>query len=89
MIQNKEYRLAPEKSKILYFHEGSPENLYVKFKPAKNQRIHQQLFEMKQVALRGASAKGLQMTTKSIARISPTKGSWWDESEAVSKGVLL
>jgi hypothetical protein len=44
---------------------------------------------MKQVALRGASAKGLQMTTKSIARISPTKGSWWDESEAVSKGVLL
>ena len=89
MIQNKEYRLAPEKSKILYFQEGSPENLYVKFKPAKNQRIHQQLFEMKQVTLRGASAKGLQMTTKAIARISPTKGSWWDESEAVSKGVLL
>jgi topoisomerase-4 subunit A len=89
MIQNKEYRLAPEKSKILYFQEGSPENLYVKFKPAKNQRIHQQLFEMKQVTLRGASSKGLQMTTKAIARISPTKGSWWDESEAVSKGVLL
>jgi hypothetical protein len=44
---------------------------------------------MKQVTLRGASAKGLQMTTKAISRISPTKGSWWDESEAVSKGVLL
>ncbi|MBO7166477.1 MAG: DNA topoisomerase IV subunit A [Kiritimatiellae bacterium] len=89
MIQNKEYRLAPEKGKILYFQAGAPENLYVKFKPAKNQRIHQQIFEMKQVTLRGASSKGLQMTTKAISRISPNKGSWWDDSESPSKGVLL
>ncbi len=46
LIRNKDYRLAPEKpkSKILFFQEGCPETLYVKFKPAKNQRIHQQFF---------------------------------------------
>ena len=89
MINNKEYRLAPEKGKILYFQDGCPENLYVKFKPAKNQRIHQQVFDMSQVTVRGASAKGLQMTTKAIARISPTKGAWWDDKEEPSKGVLF
>ena len=46
LIRNKDYRLAPEKpkSKILFFQEGCPDTLYVKFKPAKNQKIHQQYF---------------------------------------------
>lgn len=46
LIRNKDYRLAPEKpkSRIIFFQEGCPETLYVKFKPAKNQKIHQQHF---------------------------------------------
>ena len=46
LIRNKEYRLAPEKpkSKILLFTEGCGETLYVKYKPAKGQKIHQQFF---------------------------------------------
>ena len=89
LIRNKEYRLAPPKSKILYFADGCPERLYVKFKPAKGQKIHQQMFDPKEVAVRGSSARGIQMTTKPIARCSANNGSWWDESEAPSKGVLL
>jgi topoisomerase-4 subunit A len=89
LIRNKEYRLAPPKSKILYFADGCPEQLYVKFKPAKGQKIHQQMFDPKEVTVRGSSARGIQMTTKPIARCSANKGSWWDESEAPSKGVLL
>ncbi len=101
MINNKDYRLAPEKSKVLYFEEGCPERLYVKFKPAKNQKIHQMLFQPLElvdkgggekrpvVEVRGATARGIQLTTKAIARISPTKGSWWEEGEASTKGVLL
>ena len=89
LIRNKEYRLAPPKSKILYFTDGCPEQLYVKFKPAKGQKIHQQMFDPKEVTVRGSSARGIQMTTKPIARCSASKGSWWDESEAPSKGVLL
>ena len=101
MINNKEYRLAPEKSKVLFFDEGCPEQLYVKFKPAKNQKIHQMLFQPLElvdkgagekkpvVEVRGATARGIQLTTKAIARVSPTKGTWWDEGEVSSKGVLL
>ena len=107
LIRNKSYRLAPEKpkSRLLFFQEGCPDTIYVKFKPAKNQKIHQQFFLPKEqvmrvnsetgaqepqdvVAVRGAGAKGKQLTTKPIARISSSKGSWWDESEPPSKGVL-
>jgi len=107
LIRNKDYRLAPEKpkSKILFLQEGCPDTIYVKFKPAKGQRINQQYYLPKEqvkristetgkpedqdvVAIRGAGAKGKQLTTKPIARIASTKGSWWDESETLSKGVL-
>jgi topoisomerase-4 subunit A len=107
LIRNKEYRLAPEKpkSKVLFFQEGCPDTIYVKFKPVKNQKIHQQHFLPKEqvsrinsatgksekqdvVAIRSASTKGRQLTTKPIARISSSKGSWWDDKAPASKGVL-
>jgi topoisomerase-4 subunit A len=107
LIRNKDYRLAPEKpkAKIIFFQEGCPETLYVKFKPAKNQKIHQQHFLPREqtmrvnptsgksekqdvVPVRTASTKGKQLTTKPIARISSSKGSWWDDSAPPSKGVL-
>ncbi len=88
MIQNKEYRLAPEKSKLLFFSDGCPETLYVKYRPAKSQRIHQQAFYPSEVTVRGASARGLQMTSKAIAKISQNKCSWWDDSEKPEKGLF-
>ncbi len=98
MIQNKEYRLAPEKSKVHFFEDGTPLQIWVKFKPAKNQRIHQQLFDLGDpdpdsekpgLAVRGASSRGNQMTSKAIARLSATKPAWWDDGEETAKGVLL
>ena len=107
LIRNKEYRLAPEKpkSKVIFFQEGCPDTIYVKFKPAKGQKIHQQYFLPKEqtkrinqatgkpedqdvVLIRAASSKGRQLTTKPIARIASAKGSWWDDKEPPSKGVL-
>ncbi len=107
LIRNKDYRLAPEKpkSKIIFFQEGCPDTIYVKFKPAKNQRIHQQYFLPKEqvkrvntqtgkledqdvVPVRNAGTKGKQLTSKAIARISSSKGSWWSDDEAPSKGIL-
>ena len=40
------------------------------------------------VEIRSAGAKGKQLTTKPIARASFSKGSWWDDKEPPSKGVL-
>jgi topoisomerase-4 subunit A len=107
LIRNKDYRLAPEKpkSKIIFFQEGCPDTLYVKYKPAKGQKIHQQHFLPKEqvkrvnvetgkselrdvVEIRGAGTKGKQLSTKPIQRISSSKGSWWDNNETPSKGVL-
>ncbi len=87
-IQNKEYRLAPEKSKVILFEEGVPEAVYLKYKPAKAQRIHQQMFSPGEVLVKGVAAKGIQMTSKDIAKIATKKPGWWDDSEATPKGVL-
>ena len=107
LIRNKDYFLAPEKpkSKILFLQKGCPDTLYVKYKPAKGQKIHQQHFlprelverinrdtgkgeKQEVVPIRAATTKGKQLTTKPIARVSGAKGSWWDEKEPPSKGVL-
>ena len=87
-IQNKEYRLAPEKSKILLFEEDTPEVVYVKYKPAKAQRIHQQQFTPAEVLVKNVAAKGIQMTSKDISRLAVKKPTWWDDSANSPKGLL-
>jgi topoisomerase-4 subunit A len=88
LIQNKEYRLAPEKSDLLLIEEGTPDSIYIKYKPAKSQRIHQQEFTPSEVLVKGVSAKGIQMTSKDISRLSTKKPGWWDDSEKSPKGQL-
>ena len=87
-IQNKEYHIAPEGSKIILFEEGVPEAVFVKYKPAKAQRIHQQMFNPSEVLVKGVAAKGIQMTSKDIAKIATKKPGWWDDSETSPKGML-
>jgi topoisomerase-4 subunit A len=87
-IQNKEYHLAPEKSDVILFEEGVPDAVYVKYKPAKAQRIHQQMFSPGEVLVKGVAAKGIQMTSKDISKIVTKKPGWWDDSETTPKGVL-
>ena len=61
----------------------------MKFRPAKNQRVHQSHFDPKEVTIRGASAKGIQMTTKEIAKVAVSKPSWWNDGEGNAKGGLF
>jgi len=98
LIQNKDYRLAPEKSKLRLFEEGTPESVFLKYKPSKSQRIHQQEFSLlpakingqldDPVKVRGVTAKGLQMTSKDISCIATKKPAWWDDNEKSPKGSL-
>ena len=87
-IQNKNYKLAPDKSKILLFQEGVPEQIFVKYKPAKGQKIHQQVFTPNDVRVKGVGARGIQMTTKEISRIVTKVPTWWDDKARGSKGIL-
>jgi topoisomerase-4 subunit A len=87
-IQNKEYRLAPEKSEVRLMVEGTPETLFIKYKPAKSQRIHQQVFSPAEVMIKGVSARGIQMTSKDIAKLAVEKPRWWEDDAESPKGVL-
>ena len=88
-ILEKEYRAAPEGSEVLLLQVGVPETIYVKYKPAKAQRIHQQLFQPADILVKGAKARGNQMTAKRIANIATSKPRWWDDNEESHKGHLL
>jgi hypothetical protein len=75
LIRNKEYRLAPAKSKVLFFQEGCPDTVYVKYKPAKNQKIHQQYFLPKEQVKRTNSDTGkLEKQDVVLIRAAGTKG---------------
>ncbi|MEJ2704808.1 MAG: hypothetical protein P8Z79_20420, partial [Sedimentisphaerales bacterium] len=67
---------------------GTPESVYVKYKPVKGLRIHQQEFKPKQVLIKGIKTKGKQMTAKSIARIDTRTGRWWNRKLRSPKGIL-
>ena len=88
-IQNKEYRLAPEGCEVQLLVEGTPESIYLKYRPAKSQRIHQQVFTPSEVMVKGVATRGIQMTSKSIAKIDTQKPRWWEDDAESPKGVLL
>ena len=87
-IQNKDYSFAPEKSRVLLFQEGAPEQIYVKYKPSKGQKIHQQVFNSDDVKIKGVGARGIQMTTKDISRIAVKEPAWWEPEAKGCKGRL-
>jgi topoisomerase-4 subunit A len=88
-IINKEYRCAHEGCEVLIFEDTNPTEIYVKYKPAKNQRIHQQVFNPADIPVKGSKARGNQMTAKKIARISTKKERWWKDSEENHRGHLI
>lgn len=89
MILNKEYNLVPPGATVILFCPGTPEAIYVKFKPLKLQRITQQIFNPEEARIVSATAKGIQMTPKQIERISLKKPQWWNDAEGQTKGALF
>lgn len=89
VIMDKEYRCAPEGSKSLLFSDQPVEDVYVKYAPAKGQKIHQQMFHPSKTPIKGVKAQGNRMTAKKIAKLSTTKPRWWDESDESPSGVLF
>jgi len=86
-ILNKEYFCIPEegKCKLLFFEPETPEEIFIKYKPAPYQRVNQQTCKPSEVAVKGVKSRGNQISIKEVSSISskPTRG--WDESAPVSK----
>ncbi|MBC8471543.1 MAG: DNA topoisomerase IV subunit A [Planctomycetes bacterium] len=89
VIMNRDYDYIPKKAQLQLCQISTPEAIYVKYKPVKGLRIHQQEFKPEQVLIKGVKAKGKQMTSKIIARIDTRAGRWWDKKIRSPKGILF
>jgi topoisomerase-4 subunit A len=77
-ILNKEYFCIPPKSRVLYFEPGTPETLYIRYKPAPHQKINQQTCKPSEIDVKSPRTLGRQISIKDIGSITsqPTRG--WD-----------
>ena len=87
-ILNKLYHCIPLKSKILFFEPDTPKELYIRYKPARYQKIHQQKCNPAEVEVKGARTRGRQISVKDVGSITsqPTRG--WDREGPTSKVVF-
>lgn len=88
VIMNSDYEYIPKDAKMLLCCYGSPESLYVKYEPAKRLRITQQSFDLREMRVKSLKAKGVQLTSKDIARIGTSPGRWWDKKIKSPPGIL-
>ena len=87
-ILNKEYFCIPAKSRLLFFEPDTPPELYIRYKPAPHQKVHQQTCNPAEVDVKGPKTRGRQLSIKDIGSITskPTRG--WD-SEATTNKVVF
>jgi topoisomerase-4 subunit A len=85
IILNKDYHCIPEKSRILYLEPGTPEVLYIRYKPAPHQKINQQTCNPAELEVKGPKTRGRQISIKDISSVTskPTRG--WDENATTTK----
>lgn len=88
-IMNKEYQCAQPGAKVWLLSDADPEDLYVMYATAKGQRINQQMFRPRDVAVKGVSARGVQMTVKEVKSVSASKPRNWDDKEQSPRGSWL
>jgi topoisomerase-4 subunit A len=88
-IMNREYRCTLDPAEITLFEDQPVEELYVKYAPVKNLRIKQQLFDVRDALVKGAKAKGNQMTVKKIRALSTEQPRGWDTSDDAPKGAMV
>ena len=84
-IMNKEYFCIPEKSRILFFEPDTPAELYIRYKPAPHQKIYQQTCKPSDLSVKGAKARGNQLSIKEIATVSSKPLRNWDAEAATTK----
>lgn len=84
-IMNKNYQCAPPKAKVVYFEPGTPDTLYIRYKPAPYQKINQQTCHPKEIEVKGPKTRGRQVSIKTVSSITskPTRG--WDDAAATTK----
>lgn len=77
-IMNKEYECIPPKSKVLFFEADTPEELYIRYKPAPYQKINQQVCKPSEVEVKGPKTRGRQISIKEVSCMNSRPPRGWD-----------
>lgn len=77
-ILNKQYECIPPKSRILFIQADTPEEIYIRYKPAPYQKINQQIARPADLAVKGVKSRGNQISIKEVASISSKQPRGWD-----------
>ena len=89
-ILDREYFCTTSEATVHLFDANNPADIFVKYKPAKAQRIHQQVFHPHDIPVKSARARGNHMTGKRIARLATSEPRWWKkDADDGHRGVLL
>lgn len=86
---DKLYRCGRKGAKVLFVCEGTPEKLYVKYKPYEGMQIPQQFFTPRDTSVRKLQSDGSIMTSKEIDTIAAEPPPWWDLSIETPKGKFM
>jgi topoisomerase-4 subunit A len=86
-ILNKEYSCIPEggKAKLLFFEPDTPEEIYIKYKPAPHQRVNQQTCKPGDLAVKSVKARGNQISIKDVASINSKPPRNWQPDEPTTR----
>ncbi len=86
-ILDKDYFCVPEgeKGKVLFFEPGTPETLYLRYKPAPHQKINQQTCVPSEVEVKGAKTRGRQLTIKDVGAVGTKPPRGWDPEATTTK----
>jgi len=84
-ILNKIYHCIPPKSRILLFEPDTPEEIYIRYKPAPYQKINQQTCVPSQVEVKGPKTRGRQISIKDVAAINSKPPRGWDPEAPTTK----
>ncbi len=88
-ILNKAYLCIPDKSRILYFAADTPKVLYVRYKPAPHQKVHQQTCDPAKIDVKSPKTRGRMLSIKDISSVTPEPTRGWDEAAATTEIVFV
>ena len=88
-ILNKAYLCIPDKSRILYFAPDTPKVLYVRYKPAPHQKVHQQTCDPTKIDVKSPKTRGRMLSIKDISSVTPEPTRGWDETAATTEIVFV
>jgi topoisomerase IV subunit A len=84
-ILNREYSCTLEKSKILFFAPDTPEQLFIRYKPAPHQKVNQQTCNPADVEVKGVRTRGRQLTIKEVGAVGVKPPRGWDHEANTPK----